>query len=449
MNFKLFILLIAGFLTLASQEGFGQKKFNPKKLDSLLKYFSSNNKMMGSLTISKAGNVQYHKALGFSFISQTEKIPVTVETKYRIGSLTKMFTAAMILQLVEEKKLSLENHLSAYIPEIPNAKRITISNLLNHRSGLFNYTGDENFPSWSGKPITKEEMISILSKEPIQFEPDEKAEYSNTNYLLLGYIIEKITGKSYSSELQSRIIKRAGLKNTYVGEKTYVEENESFSYLYFNKAWNQEEETDMSIPGGAGSIVSTPDDLTKFIDALFTGKLLQPSLLSEMLFLKDGYGKGIFRMPFYNNYSYGHTGKIDGFHSSLCYFPSDSVSIAFCSNGMNYEMNDLLIGILSIYYNKPYKFPSFKTITLPETQLLKYEGIYSSTQMPLKITIKKEDGVLTAQATGQSSFPLETKSDTEFRFDAAGIVIIFNKSGEDINEFTLKQGENYLFKKEK
>ena len=164
--------------------------------------------------------------------------------------------------------------------------------------------------------------------------------------------------------------------------------------------------------------------------------------------MKDGFGLGIFKIPFYERSAFGHNGGIDGFSSSLTYFPDDKVAVAFCSNGLNYKMNDILIGILSCYYDKPYKFPDFKTVELPTEKLTAYEGEYSSEQIPLIITVKRDGNKITGQATGQPAFPLDAISETEFRFDQAGIVMIFNISAAgEVNGFTLKQGADYVFKK--
>lgn len=200
----------------------------------------------------------------------------------------------------------------------------------------------------------------------------------------------------------------------------------------------------MSIPGAAGAIVSTPADLTKFIESLFSLKLVSNSSLKQMKTMTDGFGMGMFQIPFYEKSAYGHNGGIDGFASTLAYFPEDSLALAYCTNGQVYPMNNILIGVLSIYFNKPYSIPTF---SLKTEDLDKYLGVYSSTQIPLKITITKNAATLFAQATGQPSFPLDPTEKDKFKFDPAGIIMEFNP---DKNELTLKQGgENVLFSKEK
>jgi len=414
-------------------------------MDSLFSALADKNKAMGSLAISKNGQLIYTNAIGYAAIDSTEKIPATTQTKYRIGSITKMFTAVIIFQLIEENKLQLSDKLDKYFPAIPNASRISIAELLNHHSGLHNFTDDSVYLTYYEKPHTKQQMLDIIAAAPADFEPGAKAAYSNTNFVLLGYIAEKITNNSYSQLVQKRIADKLGLRNTYVGGKTVIQDNESYSYNFL-KEWIKQGETDMSVPAGAGSILSNPADLVKFIEGLFAGRLVSAASLEQMKTLKDGYGMGILQVPFYNRKAFGHNGGIDGFASSLAYFKEDSVAIAYCTNGEVYPMNNILIGILSIYFNKPYSIPSFNTVSVSSNELDKYLGVYSSGQVPLKITVTKDNNTLIAQATGQQSFPLEASGKDIFRFDRVGVVIEFNP---EKNEFTLKQGGgSYLFKKD-
>src|ERR1041385_6549517 len=418
------------------------QSFNKPKLDSLMDVLAEKNKAMGSLTISKNGVVVYSRAIGFSYMSGTEKHPATNQTKYRIGSITKMFTATMIFQLIEDGKLSLSTTVDKYFPTLPNASKITISNLLNHRSGLHNFTDNPEYSTWMRQAKTQDEMLAIISKGGVDFQPGEKFSYSNSGYVVLGYIIEKVSKQSYAKCLTNRITSKVGLLNTYVGTKTDVKKNESFSYRFSND-WEQAPETDVSIPAGAGAICSTPTDLTKFIESLFSLRLVSSSSLEQMKTITDGYGMGMFQIPFYDKVAYGHNGGIDGFGSNLAYFPEDHLSIAYCTNGQVYPMNNILIGILSIYFNTPYSIPTF---SLKTEDLDKYLGVYSTTQIPLKITITKNGATLFSQATEQSSFPLDEAGKDKFKFDPAGIIMEFNPGK---NEMTLKQGgQTVVFAKE-
>ena len=299
--------------------------------------------------------------------------------------------------------------------------------------------------TWNTQPKTEAEMIEIIVKAGIGFEPDRTAIYSNSNYVLLTYILEKTFKKKYPELLEEYITQPLGLTNTCFGKKIDSSKNESKSY-HFLEAWELEPETDMSVPLGAGGIISTPSDLVKFSDALFAGKLLKNESLELMKTIKDKYGLGLIQIPFYDKIGYGHTGGIDGFSTVFSYFPDGNISYALTSNGTNFNNNNISIAVLSAIYNKPYNIPDFKTYTFDTNDLDSYLGVYSSKQIPLKITITKNNTTLIAQATGQSSFPLTATEKDVFEFDQAGVVMVFNPVEKTM---ILKQGGGqFTFAKE-
>jgi len=416
------IILITFLLGVLSQVGSAQN-FNKSKLDSFFNVLEKNNKFMGSVAIAKNGEIIYSKSIGFSDIENN--IKATNNSKYRIGSITKSFTAVLILKAVEEKKLNLDQTINKWFPTIQNAKKITLRHLLNHRSGIHNFTNDEDYLTWNTEAKTEKEMLEIIEKGGSDFKPDSKAEYSNSNFVLLTYILEKTFSKSYSELLQEYIVEPIGLKNTYVFGKIDPKKNECKSYKFVG-TWKLESETDFTVPLGAGAIISTPTELTKFADALFNGKLLNHKSLEIMKTINDNYGIGLFQIPFYNKVGYGHTGGIDGFSSVYSYFPEDKISYALTSNGTNYDNNNISIAVLSAIFDKPYKIPVFTTYNVNSEDLDKYLGVYYSKQIALKITITKDGNTLIAQGTGQPALPLEATEKDKFKFDQAGAKFEFN-----------------------
>ncbi len=438
------------FFCLMSITSIAQDSFDKAKLDKYFEQLEKHDKVMCSVAVLQDGKVVFSKAIGYASVEN--KIESSGKTKYRIGSVTKMFTSSMIFQLIEEDKLSLETKLSEYFPKVPNSEKITISDLLYHRSGIFNITNDEKYLNYHTSSKTKKEMLEIISYYESAFEPDSKTEYSNSNYVLLAYIIEKITGLSYAENLKQRITDKLNLTSTYYGGKIGESGNEAFSYSYAN-GWKKSFETDLSIPHGAGAIVSNPAELVTFIYSLFSGKVISENSLAQMTEIKDGLGRGIFSFPFYDKQAFGHNGAIDHFVSTLGYLKNDNTAFVILANGSNYTLNDVVIGLLSIYFNMEYEIPDFskKAIDISEEVLKNFVGYYKSDALPLDIEIKIQEGKLFGQATGQSAFPLTPFDDNEFRFDQAGIVIEFSKSGDKINykSFTLKQGGgNFPFERE-
>jgi len=376
---------------------------------------------MGSVAISKNGKIIYLKSIGYADIGNS--IKATKETKYRIGSISKSFTAVLALKAVENKKLELNQTIDKWFPTIKDSEKITVKQLLNHRSGIYNFTNNSNYITWNTQSKTEKEMVEIIKAGGNNFTPDSKAEYSNSNYVLLTYILEKTFMKSYSELLQEYIIKPIDLKNTYIFGKINTRNNESKSYKFLG-SWIEEPETDYTIPLGAGAITSTTSDLTKFADALFGEQLLTTESLEIMKTVQEGYGYGLFQIPFYNSVGFGHTGGIDGFSSVYSHFPEDNISYALTSNGTNINNNDISIAVLSAVYDKSYGIPEF-TSYVPE-ELDKYLGVYSSDQIPLKITITKDVNTLIAQGTGQPAFPLEAINKDIFKFDQVGAKFEFN-----------------------
>lgn len=428
--------LLSLFAFVLSASTFAQQHEGAKfrKIDSLLTYLYANNKFMGSIAIQEKGEIVFEKAYGYADVET--KTAANPKTKYKIGSITKMFTSAIIFQLVEEKKLTLDTKLSEFFPKIKNAGKITIADMLNHKSGIFNYTDNPEFNTYKSKLQNRKDMLTRLESYPAAFEPGEKAEYSNSNYLLLGYIIQDITKKPYKDNVISRIVNKAGLKNTYYYSKINPKKNEAFSYSYDDGKWIKTEEWHESIAGAAGALQSTPADLTKFIKALFDGKIIKKESLDQMTAIDMGFGRGIFAYPFIERKFFGHNGGIESFWSVLGYYPKDDLGFSLLLNGDNYNNNDIVLGILSCYYKLPYIFPNFKTAKVEESILKRYEGFYTTPSLPYKVNIKLVNGVLIAHATDQGSFPLNPLSETEFNFDPAGITITFTPKG-----FTLKQAD--------
>jgi len=430
------------FIGLLCQIGFAQS-FDKTKLDKYFDELETHNKFMGSVAVSQNGQIIYSKSIGFADVEKNLKADEL--TKYRIGSISKTFTAVLVLKAVEENKLSLNETIDSYFPGIKNSDKITIKQLLNHRSGIHNFTDDEAYLTYNTQPKTEKEMVEIITLVGSDFDPDTKFSYSNSNYVLLSYILEKSFKESYAQLLQKYIAKPLNLKNTYLGRKINTDNKEAKSYSNMG-SWVTEPETDTSIPLGAGGIVSTPTDLAKFNDALFQGKILKNESLELMKTINDGYGLGLFTLPFYDKTGYGHTGGIDGFSSIFTYFYDGKISYVLISNGTNVKINDISIAVLSAVYNKPYELPVLSTYKVTAQDLDKYLGMYASKQIPLKIEITKEDTTLIAQATGQSSFPLEATEKDKFKFDLAGIVLEFNPVEKTV---ILKQGGGqFTFTKE-
>ncbi|MFD0964655.1 serine hydrolase domain-containing protein [Pseudofulvibacter geojedonensis] len=435
----IFIFLISSFCLLTAQE------INTKKLDSIFDRVAELDKGMASVSVFKDGKEVYQKSYGF--VDVNNQIKSNATTKYKIGSISKTYTSVLILKAVEEGKLSLNTKLEKYYPELPNADKITIKQLLNHSSGLFNYTSKDDFMSWILDGVTKKELLTKFKENGTVFEPGEKNEYSNTNYVLLAYILEKIYDKPFKEVLYSKVLAKLKLKNTYHEVETKPEDNEAFSFTKEGKKWIKAPGWKMENAIGAGSLVATATDVNIFMDGLFTNNIINQASLEEMKTMTNDFGLGLFSYPYGNKWLYGHTGGIEAFTSMTGYLPEENLSFTICSNAVGVDNKDLAIAILANYFNDNYIISSLEPETnyLPEN-ITQYEGLYSTESFPLKIKIFVKGDVLMAQATGQGAFPLTPVELHKFKFDAAGIKFIFNPN-EKMLSFT-QMGNSFDMKKE-
>ncbi|MEO5563449.1 MAG: serine hydrolase domain-containing protein [Chitinophagaceae bacterium] len=416
------------------------------KLDQFFDRLNEKNKAMGSVTIAKEGNILYTRSIGYGHVNGTEKKPLTAATRYRVGSITKMFTVVMILQLVEEGKIKLNDTLDKFFPQISNANKITIEHVLSHRSGIHDISEDRDFRIKRLEGMTKDELLTLIIKSKPDFEPGTKHAYSNTGFQVLGFLIEKLTGKPYEQVINDKIISKIGLKDTYIATGSIdINKNESFSYRYISD-WEQVPETNPSLLFGSGALISTSNDLVIFIQALFEGKLISKESLNLMKTMKDDYGLGLDTFTFAGKIFYGHTGGIDNFGSWLAYLPEEKLALAYTANAKVYPVVNIVSGVVDICFNKPFTVPSFESLAISTDVLDKYVGVYSSTEAPVKFTVTRDNEKLLIQANAESAAPLEATAQDKFKIESAGIVIQFDAEKKQMT--LIRNGRERLFTKE-
>lgn len=285
---------------------------------------------MGSISLFENGQALYHKAIGWADLEQ--RIKPTETTKYRIGSVTKTYTATVILQLVDENRLALDTKIDRYFPEMLHAKNITVAQLLRHHSGL----NDRDYLKWLyyGK----------------KFKQGKKAQYANCNYVLLAQIAEQIEQKPFSEIITERIFKPCQLLQTYYGNKPDSVTDEALSYIRPPR-WQRVPTNDLNNSGGAGAVVSTPTEVNIFLNQLFSGHMISEKALGQMTTITDGYGCGLMQNYFKGKMAYSHSGAVDGFQTIALYFPMENFSLVYISNGAKLPLNDILILVLNIYFD--------------------------------------------------------------------------------------------------
>lgn len=334
---------------------------NQQELNNFIDALAASDKAMLGVDISRNGRTVYENYSGYADVALG--FPLNRYTEFRAGSITKTFTAVMIFQLVEQGELSLSTKLSEFFPEIPNAELITIQNLLNHSSGLYNYTDDPSFPLYAQERHSKQAMLEWIGSYNPVFYPGATHQYSNSNYILLGYIIEHLSNLPYARVMWYSISRPVGIYRTTYGKDLNTRMNHAQSY-YFNTPSNQWEAVpawDLSIAGGAGALVSTPRDLNRFMRALFSDALVSPDSLAEMTNTVGNFGSGLMPVQFYEFSGFGHTGGIEAFQSAAFHFPDQDLSIALIISGNNYSFDRVLFGIMSLYFGMPFDYSDLTT----------------------------------------------------------------------------------------
>jgi D-alanyl-D-alanine carboxypeptidase len=338
----LFFVLLNSLCSNAQQSGF-------EKIDRLLADYEKQNRLMGSFSIAKNGTVIYSKTIGIAVLEPRTNADTT--TKYRIGSISKTFTAVLILHMVANGELSLNQTLSRFFPTWPNADAITIEHLLRHQSGMYNFGNSRDKKYQISNPESRADVLKIFETAPIAFAPGSAYDYNNANYVVLSLIAEEIVKTDFASILRDRICAPLQLKNTHAGGPIGADHNEAHSF-FWKGGWRQNANDYNPTLMGAGSIHATPHDINQFYTALFTQQLLPDTLLKQMITLQHGVGMGIFQYPYYATTCYGHTGEIDYFQSFAGYFPETNTCVAICLNANREEFNSVLRAFLDAHFER-------------------------------------------------------------------------------------------------
>lgn len=346
---KLIVIILILSSTVFSQKN----EFD--KLNSYLNYVENNNLGVGSVSIFKDGKEVYNKKFGQKYLTN---LVYDENTKYQIGSVTKLITATLVFKLFEENKLKLDDKLSNFYPEIPNSNKITIKNLLEHTSGLGSYVV-KNGEIWVTEKVTEEEIYNLILKQGVTFEPNEKVAYSNTAYYLLTKILEKKYKKPFHKIVEKEIANPFNLKNL-VSVKSNP--NNIFAPFEFegNKWHEKKEEINFKNVVGVGDLVSTSKDLNVFIYNLFQNNIVNKKSLDTMIPVenKESWGRGLAVWDFDGIIFYGHGGDTLGSHAVLIYNKKDNLSISFNTNAERVSKDDFIKYIVYCLYNKEFDFPT-------------------------------------------------------------------------------------------
>jgi CubicO group peptidase (beta-lactamase class C family) len=419
------------------------------RLEQVASSYTAGNAFMGTVLVVDGDRVLLNKGYGMADLEWgNANAP---EVKFRLGSLTKQFTATLVLLLQQDGKLKIEDPVSKYLPDAPKTwEKITLAELLGHTSGIPSFTGMKEFGVWMMSPHTTEEELALFRDKPLDFEPGSKFVYSNSNFEVLGAVIEKVSGKKYGDLLRERIFDPLGMKDTGLDTDELVLPKRAQGYMPGKNGLVLARSESMTVPWAAGSIYSTTGDLLKWEHGLFGGKVLTADSLKEMTTPgKGSYGLGVFVADKDGLKMVSHGGGIEGFNTNLMYIPERRIAVVVLSNvnggapdAMGQQLMDVVLGKTVILAGER------KAVPITKGELTKFVGVYDL--MPtFSLTVAIAGDALTVQGTGQPALPVmyqgvkdghprffapEPNAEIEFVPDATGAIVslVLHQGGQDM-----------------
>ncbi len=410
--------------------GAGFAQDTAARMEELVQSYVTAKQFMGSVLVSQQGKILLSKGYGSANLEW--EIPNFPNTKFRLGSITKQFTAASILLLEERGKLKVEDPVKKYMADAPAAwDKITIFHLLTHTSGIPSFTSFPDYRSTEAAPTTPESLVARFRDKPLEFQPGEKWNYSNSGYALLGYLIEKISGQSYSEFVQQNIFNPLGMKDSGYDSNSAIIAHRASGYAPGANGLANAGFIHMTVPFSAGALYSTTEDLLKWEQALFGGKVLSQASLAKMTTpFKQDYAFGLSVSANHGFKIIEHGGGIEGFSTQLSYYPDDKLIIIVLGNIVGRFPSEIAAKLGDIVHGVKQVPPSErKEITVPPKILADYAGTYDLTAS-ISMVITVEDGHLMAQVTGQQKFPLLAESETSFFVKTVDVQVEFVKNAQ-------------------
>ncbi len=418
-----FIFLSISLASMAQTPG-DRKLF--ATFDSMLNKLFKPDGPGGTALVSRKGKVIYKKAFGMADLELN--VPMHSDMIFRIGSITKQFTAVAILQLAGKGKLSLQDDIRKFIPDYPTqGHTITIEHLLTHTSGIKSYTGMPVFESMMRKDMKPQEIIDVFKNEKMEFAPGTRWKYNNSAYILLGYIIEKVSGKSYEEYVKENLFIPAGMTNSGYGNELRIIKNRAKGYQENNDVYENANYLSMTLPYAAGSLISTVEDLWKWNQALHSHKLLSKTWLDKAFTaykLSTGkstyYGYGWAVNPVQGSTAIEHGGGINGFLTDAIYLPAEDVFVAVLSNCTCNSPDNMVLRMAALTINKPY---NYKEIVIDAVAVKEYAGVYEAPDGEQRV-IRAEGNKLTSQRASGTQLRIIPYQKDKFFFESNDLITI-------------------------
>jgi len=374
-----------------------------------------------AVLIAKGDRVIFRGARGRAEIELG--VPLSADNVFRIASVTKMFTAAMILKLAEAGKLSVDDSLAAYLSDFPNAGSITIRELLNHTSGVSDVVKDPQ-PGFSRRDVNVSTLVAEIQKRPLDFAPGTRMAYSNAGFILLGAVIEKVTGEPWQVAIEKEILGPLGLRHTQYGASSPLIPGRAAGYSTESRTGIVKNASFISIttPASAGALVSTVDDLRLWMRDLISGQVVGKRSFEQMMTpgpdlpgtrAASRYGLGMYVWKVRGTRMIGHTGQIDGFASAVGYLPERDITVVVLANDDNFDAQTMGRRMAAIALGEPYT--DLVPVRAAEGELLSLAGTYQWDENTIE-TLSVKDGRLYAQRGNRNVIPLQMTAQSELHF---------------------------------
>jgi CubicO group peptidase (beta-lactamase class C family) len=397
-----------------------------ERMEELVQKQVATQHFSGAVLVATRGSVLFDRAYGLA--NREWDIPNTPATRFRIGSVTKQFTAVAILLLEERGKLRLEDPVSAHWPEAPEAWRaITLHHLLTHTSGIPNVTRDPEFMLWKFQPTTVREMVGRFRSRPLEFAPGSRHAYSNSNYLVLGLLVERLSGQSYQEFVREAVLAPLGLNDTGVETSLEILPRRASGYWRREGRMLNAPFSDMSVPHAGGAMYSTTHDLRRWCEAILHDQLLAPESRRKLLTpALDSYALGLRVAQFKGRTVIEHGGNISGFSSHLRHYPEEGLTVVVLSNVTSGDgIPELLVRQLAETALGPDSGRLAAAATVvPVAVLENYSGVYD-VGGGKTVTFRVADGTLVATPSGQSPVAVKAVSETRFSFENPSLEVEF------------------------
>lgn len=421
---------------------------DPDRMQQIAEIEANGGTFMGAILVAKGDEILLDRAYGSANLEWD--IANTTQTKFRIGSVTKQFTAASILLLQERGQLDIDQPVGTYLDEVPASwENITVAQLMHHTSGIANITSFEDFRSWKFSPATLDSLIERFADKELEFEPGSKWSYSNSGYMVLVAVIENVSGQSLEDFMQTNIFDPLEMQDTGPDISANILEKRASGYAPSPEGIVNAEYVHMSIPRGGGNLYTTTHDLLRWQRGLFSGKILSPASLETYLSTVDfeaagaaKYAAGVLVTESEEGTAIWHGGGIEGFNSWLGHDPDREITVAVLANLNGGAANSLGQSLMTLARGGEITLASEREAVAIEPSVLpQYVGTYALSP-DFKIAITEGEDGLVAQATGQPAFPIFPQAEDLFFLKVVDARLRFERdeSGKIVRLYLLQNG---------